>query len=110
MVNYLHRWIGQLRWRRLSYRFRPQMLIDHLDEFELLLDRSLPLGVVEAINRKTLSLCCAGSRGYKNLRYLLLKAQRLAATRTGSPWPSGRPHEMGLLSNSYSEPDFSCAG
>ena len=39
------------------------------------------LGVVEAINGNIKTLLRRG-RGYKNLRYLLLKAQRLAATKT----------------------------
>jgi hypothetical protein len=39
------------------------------------------MGVVEAINGNLKTLLRRG-RGYKNLRYLLLKAQRMAATRT----------------------------
>jgi hypothetical protein len=38
-------------------------------------------GVVEAINGNIKNLTRRG-RGYKNLRYLLLKAQRMAATKT----------------------------
>jgi hypothetical protein len=38
-------------------------------------------GVVEAINGNIKALLRRG-RGYKNLRYLLLKAQRMAVTRT----------------------------
>ena len=41
----------------------------------------VPMGVVEAINGNIKTLLRRG-RGYKNLRYLLLKAQRMAATRT----------------------------
>ena len=41
----------------------------------------MPLGVVEAVNGNIKTLLRRG-RGYKNLRYLLLKAQRMAATRT----------------------------
>jgi hypothetical protein len=37
--------------------------------------------VVEAINGNLKTLLRRG-RGYKNLRYLLLKAQQMAATRT----------------------------
>jgi len=48
--------------------------------FELLSNQS-PLGMVEAINGNIKSLLRRG-RGYKNLRYLLLKAQRMAASRT----------------------------
>jgi hypothetical protein len=39
------------------------------------------MGVVEAVNGNIKSLLRRG-RVYKNLRYLLLKAQRMAATRT----------------------------
>ena len=39
------------------------------------------MGVVEAINGNIKTLLRRG-RGYKNLRYLLLEAQRMAATRT----------------------------
>ena len=41
----------------------------------------VPLGVVEAVNGNIKALLRRG-RGYSNLRYLLLKAQRLAATKT----------------------------
>jgi len=37
--------------------------------------------VVEAVNGNIKSLLRRG-RGYKNLRYLLLKAQRMAVTKT----------------------------
>jgi hypothetical protein len=39
------------------------------------------MGVVEAVNGNIKALLRRG-RGYKNLRYLLLKAQRMVATRT----------------------------
>jgi len=41
----------------------------------------VPLSVVEAVNGNIKTLLRRG-RGYKNLRYLLLKAQRMAAART----------------------------
>jgi hypothetical protein len=41
------------------------------------------MGVVEAINGNIKTLLRRG-RGYKNLRYLLLKAQRMAATGPNS--------------------------
>jgi len=41
----------------------------------------VPLGVVEAINGNIKALLRRG-RGYRDLDYLLLKAQRLAATKT----------------------------
>jgi hypothetical protein len=39
------------------------------------------MGVVEAVNGNIKSLLRRG-RGYQNLHYLLLKAQRMAATKT----------------------------
>ena len=39
------------------------------------------MGVVEAVNGISSCLIRRG-RGYQNLRYLLLKAQRMAATKT----------------------------
>jgi hypothetical protein len=39
------------------------------------------MGMVEAINGNIKALIRRG-RGYRNLNYLLLKAQRLAATKT----------------------------
>ena len=41
----------------------------------------VPFGVVEAVNGNIKSLLRRG-RGYKNLRYLLLKAQRMAVLKT----------------------------
>ncbi len=41
----------------------------------------VPFGVVEAINGNIKALLRRG-RGYKNLGYLLLKAQRMAVTKT----------------------------
>ncbi len=82
MVNYLHHWIGQLRWQRLKpFQKLAEMLVSHLDGILNYCRTKVPLGVVEAINGNIKSLLRRG-RGYKNLRYLLLKAQRMAATRT----------------------------
>jgi hypothetical protein len=41
----------------------------------------VPLGVVEAVNGNIKALLRRG-RGYRNLRYLLLKAQRMAVAKT----------------------------
>lgn len=82
MVNYLRRWIHQLRWQRLEpFQKLAVMLLDHLDGILNYCRTKVPLGVVEAVNGNIKSLLRRG-RGYKNLRYLLLKAQRMAATRT----------------------------
>jgi transposase len=82
MLNYLQRWIDQLRWQRLEpFQKLAEMLLDHLDGILNYCRTKVPLGVVEAVNGNIKSLLRRG-RGYKNLRYLLLKAQRMAATRT----------------------------
>jgi transposase len=60
---------------------RGPMLLDHLDGILNYCRTKVPLGVVEAVNGNIKSLLRRG-RGYKNLHYLLLKAQRMAATRT----------------------------
>jgi len=81
MLNYLQRWIDQLRWQRLEpFQKLAEMLLDHLDGILNYCRTKVPLGVVEAVNGNIKSLLRRG-RGYKNLRYLLLKAQRMAVTR-----------------------------
>ena len=57
------------------------MLLDHLDGILNYCRTKVRMGVVEAVNGNVKTLLRRG-RGYKNLRYLLLKAQRMAATRT----------------------------
>ncbi len=82
MLNYLQRWIDQLRWQRLEpFQKLALMLLDHLDGILNYCRTKVPLGVVEAVNGN-IKLLLRRGRGYKNLRYLLLKAQRMAATRT----------------------------
>lgn len=82
MLNYLQRWIDQLRWQRLEpFEKLAKMLLEHLDGILNYCRTKVPLGVVEAVNGNIKSLLRRG-RGYQNLRYLLLKAQRIAATNT----------------------------
>jgi transposase len=82
MLNYLERWIDQLRWQRLEpFQKLAKMLLEHLDGILNYCRTKVRLGVVEAVNGNIKSLLRRG-RGYRNLRYLLLKAQRMAATRT----------------------------
>jgi transposase len=82
MLNYLQRWMGQLRWQRLRpFEKLADMLLNHLQGILNYCRTKVPLGMVEAINGNIKSLLRRG-RGYQNLRYLLLKAQRMAATRT----------------------------
>jgi transposase len=82
MLNYLRRWMDQLRWQRLEpFRKLADMLLDHIDGILNYCRTKVPMGVVEAVNGNIKSLLRRG-RGYKNLRYLLLKAQRMAVTKT----------------------------
>jgi transposase len=82
MLNYLQRWIDQLRWQRLQpFQQLASMLLKHLDGILNYCRTKVPMGVVEAVNGNIKTLLRRG-RGYRNLRYLLLKAQRMAATRT----------------------------
>jgi transposase len=82
MLRYLRSWIDQLRWQRLQpFEKLAGMLLDHLEGILNYCRTKVPLGVVEAVNGNIKSLLRRG-RGYKNFRYLLLKAQRMAATKT----------------------------
>jgi transposase len=82
MLNYLRRWIDQLRWQRLEpFQKLAAMLLDHIEGILNYCRTKVPLGVVEAINGNIKALMRRG-RGYRNLRYLLLKAQRMAALKT----------------------------
>ena len=81
MLRYLQSWIDQLRWQRLKpFEKLARMLLDHLEGILNYCRTKVPLGVVEAVNGNIKALLRRG-RGYSNLRYLLLKAQRLAATK-----------------------------
>ena len=75
-------WVDQLRWQPLQpFEKLAGMLLDHLEGILNYCRTKVPLGVVEAVNGNIKSLLRRG-RGYKNLRYLLLKAQRMAVTKT----------------------------
>jgi transposase len=82
MMNYLESWIAQLRWQRLKPMEKlAALLLKHVDGILNNCCTKVPMGMVEAINGNIKALHRRG-RGYTNLRYLLLKAQRLAATKT----------------------------
>jgi transposase len=82
MANYLRKWMDQLRWQRLpSFQKLAEMLIKHLDGILNYCRTKVRFGVVEAINGNIRMLINRG-RGYKNMRYLLLKAKRMAVTNT----------------------------
>jgi transposase len=80
MVKYLSNWMDQLRWQRLpSFQKLAGMLLKHLDGILNYCRTKVRFGVVEAVNGNIRMLINRG-RGYQNLRYLLLKAKRMAAT------------------------------
>jgi transposase len=82
LLRYLQNWIDQLRWQRLKpFEKLAWMLLDHLEGILNYCRTRIAMGVVEAINGNIKTLLRRG-RGYKNLCYLLLKAQRMAATKT----------------------------
>ena len=82
MLNYLNKWIDQLKWQRLpAFDRLALMLANHLEGILNYCRTKVRFGVVEAINANLKSLLRRG-RGYKNLRYLLLKARRMVATNT----------------------------
>ena len=82
MLRYLQSWIDQLRWQRLAPMEKlANMLLNHLEGILNYCKTKIPMGVVEAVNGNIKALLRRG-RGYRDLNYLLLKAQRMAATKT----------------------------
>jgi len=81
-LRYLNSWIDQLRWQRLApFQKLAEMLLRHQEGILNYCRTKVPFGVVEAVNGNIKALLRRG-RGYSNLRYLLLKAQRMAAMKT----------------------------
>ena len=82
MVRYLPSWIDQLRWQRLKPMEKlARMLLDHLEGILNYCRTKVPMGVIEAVNGNIKALLRRG-RGYRDMNYLLLKAQRFAVTKT----------------------------
>src|SRR5271156_3127421 len=80
IAKYLGKWMDQLRWQRLpSFQKLAAMLIQHLAGILNYCRTKFRFGVVEAVNGNIRMLINRG-RGYKNLRYLLLKVKRLAVS------------------------------
>jgi transposase len=78
MLNYLHKWISQLKWQRLlPFQELADMLLRHLQGILSYCRTKVRFGVVEALNGNIRMLINRG-RGYKNVRYLLLKSKRMA--------------------------------
>src|ERR1035437_4539553 len=68
MLNYLRKWLDQLRWRRLPpFQKLAEMLLKHLDGILNYCRTKVRFGVVEAINGNIRMLINRG-RGYKNMR------------------------------------------
>ena len=81
-LRYLNQWIDQLRWQRLEpFKKLAEMLLRHQEGLLNYCRVQVRFGVVKAVNGNIKALLRRG-RGYKNIRYLLLKAQRLAALKT----------------------------
>jgi transposase len=84
MLRYLNSWIDQLRWQRLKpMEKRANMQVNRLEGIMNYCRSRVKLGVVEAVNGNIKALLRRG-RGYRYFNYLLLKAQRMDATRTES--------------------------
>src|ERR1017187_3983933 len=82
MLNYLQRWMDQLKWQRLEpFEKLAEMLLKHVDGIANYCETKVRFGGVEALNGNIRMLINRG-RGYQNLRYLLLKAKRLAVSNT----------------------------
>ncbi len=80
MLNYLNKWMGQLKWQRLApFEKLAATLLKHVDGIANYCETKVRFGVVEAVNGNIRMLINRG-RGYQNLRYLLLKAKRMAVT------------------------------
>jgi len=80
MINYLQKWMDQLKWQRLApFEKLAATLLKHLDGIANYCRTKVRFGVVEALNGNIRMLINRG-RGYQNVRYLLLKAKRQAVT------------------------------
>ena len=80
MLNYLKKWMEQLKWQRLKpLEALADILLKHVDGILNYCRTKVRFGVVEALNGNIRMLINRG-RGYKNVRYLLLKAKRMAVT------------------------------
>src|SRR6202050_1134013 len=79
MLNYLKKWMDQLKWQRLvPFGKMAETLLKHLHGILNYCRTKVRFGVVEAVNGNIRMLINRG-RGYQNLRYMLLKAKRMAA-------------------------------
>jgi len=80
MLTYLNKWMEQLKWQRLvPFEKLAETLLKHVDGIANYCETKIRFGVVEAVNGNIRMLINRG-RGYQNLRYMLLKAKRMAVT------------------------------
>jgi transposase len=80
MFNYLDKWIDQLKWQRLKpFEKLANTLLKHSHGIANYCITKVRFGVVEAVNGN-IRMLINRARGYKNLRYLLLKAKRVSVT------------------------------
>jgi transposase len=80
MLNYLKKWMDQLKWQRLvPFEKLAGTLLKHLHGILNYCRTKVRFGVVEAVNGNIRMLINRG-RGYQNLRYMLLKAKRMAVS------------------------------
>ena len=80
MLNYLKKWMDQLKWQRLvPFEKLAETLLKHLHGILNYCRTKVRFGVVEAVNGNIRMLINRG-RGYQNLRYMLLKAKRMAVS------------------------------
>ena len=71
MLNYLEKWVEQLKWQRLvPFEKLAATLLKHVDGIANYCETKVRFGVVEAVNGNIRMLINRG-RGYQNLRYLL---------------------------------------
>ena len=72
--------MAQLRWQRLApFEDLADLPVKHLDGLANYCRTKVRMGVVEAVHGNIRMLINRG-RGYRNPRYLLLKAKRLAVS------------------------------
>jgi transposase len=84
-LRYLNQWIDQLRWQRLEpFKKLAETLLNHLEGILNYCREPVRFGVVEAVNGNIKALLRRG-RGYKNLRYLLLKSAAAGGAQDGIP-------------------------
>src|SRR5450432_1094972 len=82
MLNYLNQWMDQLKWQRLApFEKLAMTLMKHVAGIANYCETKVRFGVVEALNGNIRMLINRG-RGYKNMRYLLLKTKRMVVTNT----------------------------